>query len=341
MLKKISKDYNKKGKKNKTINKLFIKICKMSQTELKKFLNKELSKYYKNIIAQDGFLYCKGQDKILLTAHMDTVHKETVKVFYEYNDNGKHIVSSPQGIGGDDRCGVYMILKILETTTLRPYILFCEDEEIGGIGSDKFCERKFINDLKEMMFLIELDRQGSNDLVYYNDENEMFHDFAERTTGYRENWGSFSDISNLSPACEIASVNISCGYYNAHTTSEYVVLEEMEKSIEAVINMMIQGLQEGISYNYIEHRYERYRFNDYSWLEDRINTIHTRKDRNLQAMIYFMEYQEEEAELLEGESELEIWGLFFSEHPTVCMNDVLDYEIDDHLEEAIAYNLAM
>ena len=175
--------YTKKGRKNKTINKEFAEICKLSQSELKAFLNKKLGEYYKNVIAQDGFIYVKGKDKICVTAHMDTVHKETVKDFYEYRENGKHIISSPQGIGGDDRCGIYMILKILETG-LRPTIIFCEDEEIGCIGSSKFVDTKFIKNLEKMYFLIELDRTGGSNVVFYEDDNDNFHDFVLNETGY-------------------------------------------------------------------------------------------------------------------------------------------------------------
>ena len=147
------KNYDKQGELNKRMNNKFIKICKMDKKELKKYLEKELSKYYKNVIAQDGFMYVKGKDKICLTAHMDTVHGEIVKDYYVLKEDGKTIVSSPQGIGGDDRCGVYMIMKILEKTKLRPTILFCEDEEVGCVGSRKFTYTKFIKDLEKMYFL--------------------------------------------------------------------------------------------------------------------------------------------------------------------------------------------
>ena len=97
----------------------FITICKLNQTNLKEILVNEMSKYYKasDIIDDAGFLYVRGSN-VLLTAHMDTVHKEPVKQVVVEKHEGKTIVSSPQGIGGDDRCGVYMILEILEETEL-------------------------------------------------------------------------------------------------------------------------------------------------------------------------------------------------------------------------------
>lgn len=242
-------NYTRKGRKNKSKHMDFVNICKMEQPFLKSYVYEQLKQYYTDVEIGDGFVYAKGVQKVLLTAHMDTVHHEPVREFYEYIEKGRTIISSPQGIGGDDRCGVYMILNILRTTQLRPYILFCEDEEIGGIGSQKFCGTPFINDLKEMNCLIELDRANANDLVYYDDVNVNFHDWCSRITGYTETWGSFSDISHLSPACGVSGVNISCGYYNAHTTDEYVVMEEMFESINKTIDLINASIEQ---FKYVE-----------------------------------------------------------------------------------------
>lgn len=235
---KAKENYTRKGRKNKSKHMDFVNICKMKQMELKQYLIEELDKYYTDIISCDGFVYARGKQNVLLTAHMDTVHKEQVREFYEFYEKNRTIISSPQGIGGDDRCGIYMILHILRTTELRPYILFCEDEEIGGVGSRKFCQTAYIKELEKMNMLIELDRMSADDLVYYDDINVEFHNWCHKVTLYEENWGSFSDISHLSPSCKVAGVNISCGYYNAHTTDEYVVFEEMLRSINKTIDLI-------------------------------------------------------------------------------------------------------
>ena len=54
----------------------FIKIAKMSQGKLKKYLKDKLKAVYDKVICEDGFLYAKGNIPILLTAHLDTVHKK-------------------------------------------------------------------------------------------------------------------------------------------------------------------------------------------------------------------------------------------------------------------------
>lgn len=234
-----SPNYNFRGERDKTKFPKFVEICKLNQKLLKIYLEVQLMDLgYEEIISGDGYLYAKGDIPVLLTAHMDTVHKEDVQYFFEFYEEEKkrHIISSPQGIGGDDRCGIYMILEIAKTHKCS--ILFCEDEEIGGVGSRKFCKEKEFEDLKELKYMIELDRKGSNDAVFYSCDSKEFTKFIEDNTGYKTAHGSFSDISNLAPEAKVAAVNLSCGYYNAHTISEYVVVEEMLNTIEVVKKLL-------------------------------------------------------------------------------------------------------
>ena len=312
------KSYTGKGRKNKSINMDFINICKLSADELKKYLEIVLRKYYDNVFSEDGFLYAKGDDKIVLTAHMDTVHKENIKDYHEYIENFMHYVSSPQGIGGDDRCGIYMILEILKRTDYRPYIVFCEDEEIGCVGSRKFTTTNHIYDLADCYFMIELDRRGNNDIVFYDDINSDFHYNVAIVTGYNEEWGSCSDISYLAPAAGISAVNISCGYHNEHTTDEYVVLEEMENSILATIKLMEDGFANAIQYEYMEDtRYAfGYDLGNNSYDEDvNLYVLYKRKDGNMDEVIVY------------GRDENAAFMEFFISHPDVSWNDIQDYDV--------------
>lgn len=233
--------------------KKFIKICRMNQKSLKNYLEKMLKKFYPDVINEDGFLYAKGSD-ILLTAHLDTVHKETCTVVKIRKEDGNTILSSPQGIGGDDRCGVWIIYNILTKTKYRPSILFCEDEEIGGVGSSKFVCTEYINDLTQLKYLIELDRANANDAVYYSCGNTDFQNYISEMISYEISYGSFSDISHLSPECDVASVNLSCGYYKAHTLDEYVIYEEMLNTFEQV-KVLLKNAELCAKYDYQEEKY--------------------------------------------------------------------------------------
>lgn len=315
--------------------KTFKKICRKNQLELKAWLYKLLKMKYRKVVCEDGFLYAKGDVPILLTAHMDTVHKETCKQIVVEKKDGKTIFSSPQGIGGDDRCGVWMIWMILCKTKYRPSVLFCEDEEIGGVGSNKFTKTDYVKDLSELKYMIELDRANDKDAVYYDCGNEDFMDYIKETTGYTEAYGSFSDISHLSPASDVASVNLSCGYYNAHTLSEYVVYEEMFATYKVVKDLLSKA-KDCKAYDYQEYRlYKNYASYDYDYgygykynLWDYTNRYNQEEKAKTEIYeINFMEKGEEMYDWVDATSLEEALGIIFMNYPTVCYNDIIDWGI--------------
>ena len=340
--------YTGKGRKNKSINMEFIELCKMDKESLKVYLQHELRKYYMNVVSRDGFLYAKGKHKVLLTAHMDTVHKELIKSFNEYIEDGKHIVSSPQGIGGDDRCGIYIILKILKTTKLRPTILFCEDEEIGCIGSQKFNKSNFAKKIQKMYFMIQLDRRGSSDAVFYDDENTEFHRYVERITDYYEAWGTCSDISYLAPKAKVSAVNLSCGYYNEHTTDEYVVLEEMEETVKATKKLIHDAIINKKQYEYVEaesyisnYNYGFGRDYGYGYNYSNYNYLRYMQEQDSISTYLWVNFEGAESgeDIISAQdaNEDEMFGLFFREHTNISWNEILDYQYyteDDLIREA-------
>lgn len=298
----------------------FVTLCKMKQPTLKTLLIARLTESGYAPIAADGFIYAAQQNcPILLTAHLDTVHEEIVRDVF---DDG-FTVTSPQGIGGDDRCGVYIILSLLDKTEIRPAILFCEDEEAGGIGSNKFCKRNdLVEDVSSLKFMIELDRMHANDAVFYDDDNADFHDFIREITGYVMDWGSFSDISHLMPATGISGVNLSCGYYNPHTKQEYVVYAEMENTVAAVQKLCEEAKKESCArYEFMQRKFD--------WMNWRYGYDYE-DDRHYLA-IQFIRWNEDNTEV-EEEAEYDCMDIndgfvqFFKENPETCWNDVLDYQ---------------
>ena len=168
----------------------FKKVLRTTQQELKEMVVDYLKEQKYKPTVGDGFVYGAGEIPILLVAHLDTVHKSLpTDIFF---DPIKRVLWSPQGIGGDDRCGVYMIMKLLEK--YKPFVLFTEDEEIGAIGADKVVKQLVAPEVK---FIIELDRRGNKDCVFYDCGNDDFHKYIE-SFGFETAMGSFSDICTLS-----------------------------------------------------------------------------------------------------------------------------------------------
>lgn len=227
------------------MNKEFEKICRMSQKSLKNHVKQKLVKTHDEIVSGDGFVFAQGKFPVLLMAHLDTVHK-SLPTMVEY-DTEQNIISSPNGIGGDDRCGVYMIFKILKKYNCS--VLFCEDEEIGCVGAGKFIKTELAKEL-DFNYIIEFDRANANDAVFYQCANDEFEKFITKEF-YKTAFGSFSDICEVAPFIGCAAVNLSCGYYRAHTTSEYVVISEMERSIQEACKIL-ERTTENDKFNYVE-----------------------------------------------------------------------------------------
>lgn len=208
----------------------FYKIFQMDEVELKEYVIDELyDREYKPVVA-DGFVYAKGDIPILLVAHLDTVHKTIAEnIFY---DKEKDVLWSPEGIGGDDRCGVWTILEIMKK--YKPHVLFTEDEEKGGLGVKEATE---ILKTPNVRFIIEIDRRGSEDCVFYYCDNKEFKKYIEGF-GFKTAIGTYTDIVDLSDAWDIASVNLSSGYYKEHTLQEYVKIKETIATRDKIIQIL-------------------------------------------------------------------------------------------------------
>ena len=209
-----------------------------------KQLFKRLAKKFKDktLINKGNFILVHGQAPVMLVAHLDTVHEQPVHDICLSSD--RNILMSPQGIGGDDRCGVFALCKIFQSAQIKPWLLFTCDEEIGGLGAKKFClahqQQQLPKEIDNLKFLIELDRKGKNDAVFYLCANP---DFETYITGkdFKTAQGSFSDISLIAPELGIAAVNLSCGYYAAHSRHEYINRSQLNAVIHKVVDMIVDA----------------------------------------------------------------------------------------------------
>ena len=190
-----------------------------------------LAEYYSTnkIHATKDYIYVEGDIPVMLIAHVDTVHPSPPDRFFY--DREYEVIWSPDGLGADDRAGVFSLLEIV-FAGYKPSLLFTMGEEIGGSGAVAA-----IMDYPKLPTsvncLIELDRHGNNDAVYYNCGNSDFKNYISRF-GFKETEGIFSDIMILGPNWDIASVNLSIGYYNEHSASEYLCYNEMYDIINKI-----------------------------------------------------------------------------------------------------------
>lgn len=225
-------------------------------TPTQKGLYNKLRKIYKGkaMACKNSYVLVRGEAPIMLVAHLDTVHKEPVREICKTNSG--NILMSPQGIGGDDRCGVYALCAVYEQAPVKPWLLFTCDEEIGGVGAEQFCTKhqlgKLPKEIDGLKLLVEIDRKGKDDAVYYDCANDEFEDYIT-TKGFKTQWGSFSDISYIAPELGVAAVNLSSGYYNAHTQHEYINRKHLNATVQKVLSIVADAAKPDFpKYEYIE-----------------------------------------------------------------------------------------
>ena len=216
-------------------------IARCTQKDLQNYLAPQLEQIYgkENCIITKDYLFAKGKVPVCLVSHLDTVHKEIPSIIV--SDKEKGYIWSPQGIGGDDRCGVYALISIivdrLQASKELPSVLFTTFEEVGCIGASIASSEIPKEKYEDFKFLIEIDRKGMLDCVFYFTFNNKFEEFIE-SFGFIKSYGSCSDISKLSPAWDVASVNLSSGYFNAHTKEEYISVKWLMQTINNVIAIL-------------------------------------------------------------------------------------------------------
>lgn len=222
-----------------------------------KFLGEYLSKKYDKVHKTNKYIIALGDIPVGLVAHLDTVHPfRNIKkeIFY---DSTQGVLWSPDGLGADDRAGVYAIIKIIETGR-RPTIIFTTDEEIGGLGATQVA-KDFPNIIDEnLKYLIELDRRGSIDCVFYECGNQKFIDYVEKF-GFASQWGTYTDICEICPAWEIAGVNLSIGYEHEHSYAEFLRISWLNTTIHKVINMLDDAKN--------IDRFEYIKYSRYAWYD--------------------------------------------------------------------------
>ena len=211
-------------------------------------------------IDHKGNIYLtKGSEKMTsgeyypcVVSHIDTVHhhhKELIEknerlVILEKEDKltAYHPDSGEQtGIGGDDKCGVFVCLSMLEHFDILKAAFFVE-EEIGMKGS-KEADTEFFSDVG---YAIQFDAPSANWITEVCSGVKIFdEEFKENITqtlnegGYTKfSVDPFTDVNQLAQKFDFNCLNLGCGYYRQHSNVEYVIIEEVEKSLKMGIKLV-------------------------------------------------------------------------------------------------------
>ena len=233
----------------------FERICKLRQNGVLSMMRQVLVRKYgrDNVISTPAYVIAKGEIPVALIAHADTVFKNPpVEFFY---DKEKNVMWSPDGMGADDRAGIFAISKIV-ASGLKPHVIITTDEECGCVGSNKLIQKYREHPFDALKFMIQLDRRGVEDSVYYDCANPEFEKFIN-DFGFKTAWGSFTDISTIAPIWGVSAVNFSVGYFEEHSKEERLYVDVLFKTIEKTQNILehVANTPEVPVYEYIEDDY--------------------------------------------------------------------------------------
>lgn len=226
-------------------------VCKYLRPALEATMDHVFVDTYGNLYAEKK--YGDTPYTVLLSAHMDTVAREQPNPTWRKNKTEIYTTSN-SALGGDDKCGIAAHLAVIRemnrgttfTGTLK--VCFSREEEIGCVGAAnavKLTPEWF----KDINACIVIDRRGGEDIVtscgYYeqfcSDEygkfweemgKKMDQSFHPKVTA-----GSISDTMIFSEL-GINGVNLSAGYYNAHSKDEYIKIDELKRTVKWVLIAM-------------------------------------------------------------------------------------------------------
>jgi putative aminopeptidase FrvX len=201
-----------------------------------------------------------------------------------YRPNGM-----PTGIGGDDKCGIFIGLELLNILpTVK--VAFFVSEETGCHGS-KHCNLDFLNDVG---YAIQFDAPANHLITEYCSGVQLFErngEFIKKLVPIFENIMGvspelqshpYTDISQIKKKSDFCCINFSCGYYNMHSNEEFVVIDDVSNAILMAQNIVKELSLVRYDFNSDKDEYdfftENYKKNDNVILSDN-NNIYLFDDR--------------------------------------------------------------
>ncbi len=139
------------------------------------------------------------------------------------------------GIGADDKNGIWICLKCLEEYEYMKCAFFMGEEE-GCIGSNR-ADMTFFDDCR---YVLQCDRKGNGDFITTISGVELcsrnfVKDINLSSYGYKTTVGLQTDVAVLKQrGLDVSCANISCGYYNPHTSEEYTSMTDLCKCHQLV-----------------------------------------------------------------------------------------------------------
>ena len=194
----------------------------------------------------------EGEYYPCVTAHMDTVQDKakpyalagaelplrTRRVKHTTSDEVRHeIFIDGQGIGADDKLGVYISLQLMRKFDKIKAVFFVE-EEIGMMGSKELVKEWF----DDVAYVIGWDSPDIIRGAWNCSGTQLFSKsfYENHLRAIIKDWGykdsdlhrePFTDVIQIREKTGVTCMNFGNGGYNAHSATEYLVIEHVDHAV--------------------------------------------------------------------------------------------------------------
>jgi tripeptide aminopeptidase len=158
--------------------------------------------------------------------------------WYAYNSR----TNAHTGIGGDDKCGLFVCLEAARELD-DVGVVITIDEEVGCVGANMLKKADFEN----AAVLIQADRYGWQDAVAMASGTMLsspeWRGFIQPDIDlFQYKWyysGLMTDVECIKSSyiSDVSAINISAGYYKPHTPQEHICEEDLEAAMAFAIQI--------------------------------------------------------------------------------------------------------
>ena len=184
-------------------------------------------------------------------SHIDTVHKINQNMIVVEDINVERQVltgidketGDPSGIGGDDKCGVFICLEMLDRLD-NVKVAFFGGEEYGMKGSSRL-RKEFFTDVG---YAIQYDSPEGNSMSMSLRGIDLFDrgsEFGKIVEGPIlehgiDHWAKhpYTDAYQVITQTDVSCLNLAAGYHNYHRPNEYVVIDEVQNGIDLGLKLV-------------------------------------------------------------------------------------------------------
>lgn len=169
-----------------------------------------------------------------VSAHMDTVQKEEDEKVAKFIDIYDDVIRGYGVIGGDDKCGIIICLELIKKYKDINFSFSIEEEIGGSRGASVIASRNSAALKQKVTYGLIFDRRGNSDIIC-NLNSYGSKDFEKelceigKEFDYKPVRGSVSDADKFKTY--VSCANLSSGYYNPHSSTEYVIISDLEKAL--------------------------------------------------------------------------------------------------------------